>query len=375
MPGPPYSMFWLTCAPHLPAMVRKMSLADAPGRSAAGQVVADRLADAEPCLAGGDGVQHVGPADAARRAIEGTGTAGVRVGVHQDGAGQCVGPVGDDGMADALVGADIVQPLDAEFLREVTAGLHACGGLRGGRRDKVVEDDHHLRRIGDLQHLAPAFGQERQVDQARGLDVDHDDIARGHSRRSAGARQNFFGDCHAHGCPPAAIARHCHRSWRSVQERPDPAGPAADSLAPGMLCAALPGCSAVETPDDGDRLGTALQRFADGTRLAPDLRQQQTVRRQHDRIRRQRLLIRAFAAARVPDAPPIGTLVDRGNDERPLFGNRTCHAIGDAAQGEWLDQISVAPALRARSTCSASPLAVSRITGSSGSGEFGRSRM
>ena len=33
MPGPPYSMFWLTCAPHLPAMGRKMSLADTPGRS------------------------------------------------------------------------------------------------------------------------------------------------------------------------------------------------------------------------------------------------------------------------------------------------------------------------------------------------------
>ena len=33
MPGPPYSMFWLTCAPQLPAMVRKMSFADTPGRS------------------------------------------------------------------------------------------------------------------------------------------------------------------------------------------------------------------------------------------------------------------------------------------------------------------------------------------------------
>ena len=33
IPGPPYSTFWLTCAPYLPAMCRKMSLAETPGRN------------------------------------------------------------------------------------------------------------------------------------------------------------------------------------------------------------------------------------------------------------------------------------------------------------------------------------------------------
>ena len=142
------------------------------GAECAGEVVADRLADAEPGLAGGDRVQHVRAADAARRAIERTGAAGVRVGIHQHSAGQRVSLVGDDRVADALIGADIVQALDAELTRECAAGLHARGCL--GRRcwDEMVEDNHHLGRIGDLQHLAPAFRQEGKIDQARGLDID-----------------------------------------------------------------------------------------------------------------------------------------------------------------------------------------------------------
>ena len=127
-------MFWLTCAPHLPAIVQEDVLRRHARAQPAGEVVADRLADAEPGLAGGDGVQHVGPADAARRAVERAGAAGVRVGVHQHRAGQRVGLVGDHRVADALVGADIVQPLDAELLGERAPGLHAFRRLRGRRR-------------------------------------------------------------------------------------------------------------------------------------------------------------------------------------------------------------------------------------------------
>ena len=92
-------------------------------------------------------------------------------------------------------------------LREGACGLHALGGLRGRRGNQVVEHDHHLRRIGDLQHPAPAFRQEGQIDQARGLHIDHDDITRRDLRQPAGARKDLLGDRHAHPCgPPTNIA-------------------------------------------------------------------------------------------------------------------------------------------------------------------------
>src|SRR5690348_17521916 len=82
------------------------------GAQLSGEVVADRLTNAEPSLAGGHGIQHVWPANPARRAIERAGTAGMRVGVHQHGARKRIGLVSNDRMADALISADIVQPLD-----------------------------------------------------------------------------------------------------------------------------------------------------------------------------------------------------------------------------------------------------------------------
>ena len=193
-------MFWLTCAPHLPAIVQEYVLRRHARAQPAGEVVADRLADAEPGLAGGDGIQHVGSADAARRAVECAGAAGVRVGIHQHGAGQRVGLVGDHRVADALVGADIVQPLDAELLWRMRARsacipppARSAPGTRWSNTITTFEGS------ATFSTSAPAFRQEREIDQAGGLDIDHGDVAGRHVRRAAGARQDLFGDRHAHG--------------------------------------------------------------------------------------------------------------------------------------------------------------------------------
>jgi hypothetical protein len=119
-------------------------------------------------------------------------------------------------VTDALVGTDIVQSLNAELTRECAPGLHALGCLCGRRGNQVIEHDHHLGGIGDLQHLAPAFRQEGQVDQTRGLDIDHGDVAGRHRRQPAGTRQDLLGDRHAHGRSPWNC-RHCRPSWCSVQ--------------------------------------------------------------------------------------------------------------------------------------------------------------
>ena len=185
------------------------------GAERAGEIIADRLADAEPRLAGGDRVQHVRAADAARRAVEGAGAAGVRIGIHQHSAGQRVGLIGDDRVADALIGPDIVQALDAELTRERAAGLHARGCLRRRRGDEMIEDNHHLGWICDLQHLAPAFRQEGEIDQTRGLDIDDGDVAWRNFRRAAGPCEDLFGNCHAHGVSASQV--HCAPPWYSVQ--------------------------------------------------------------------------------------------------------------------------------------------------------------
>ena len=84
-------------------------------------------------------IQHVRQADAARGAIEGAAAAGVRIGIDQHRARQRIGAVGDHGMADALVAADIVQALDAEALGEGAAGVvrrrrvRIVGAGRSGR--------------------------------------------------------------------------------------------------------------------------------------------------------------------------------------------------------------------------------------------------
>src|SRR3954465_15843781 len=68
--------------------------------------------------------------------------------------------IGNDRMADALIGADIVQTLDAELLGECAPGLHALRSLHRRRRHQMIEDNHHSGWIGHLQDLAPAFRQK-----------------------------------------------------------------------------------------------------------------------------------------------------------------------------------------------------------------------
>ena len=95
------------------------------------EIVADGLADAEPGLARRHRVEHVGRADAARRAVEGAAAAGVRIRADQHRAGQRIGVLGDDHMADPGIAPDIVHAGDAEALGECAAGTWCAAAPRG----------------------------------------------------------------------------------------------------------------------------------------------------------------------------------------------------------------------------------------------------
>src|SRR5260221_7957826 len=167
-------------------------------RELAFEVVADRLADAEPGLARRRGIDHVGRADAARRTVEGAAAAGVRVGAYQHRARQGVGAVRNHDMGNADLAADIVKALDAEAFYESAAGdvrerAHAVRGRRA-----VVEDDDDLARIMHLQHLAPRGRQEGVVDEDGGFDIDDDEITRRDLLGPARPREELLYDGHAH---------------------------------------------------------------------------------------------------------------------------------------------------------------------------------
>ena len=108
-------------------------------------------------------------------------------------------------MRDALVQADIVQPLDAEMRGEPAAGAVRCGRVDGGGRDQMVEHDHDLGGVVNLQHLAPAFRQERHVHQHRGFDIDHGEVAGLDLGLAGSAGEDFFGDGHGHGGLPGRL--------------------------------------------------------------------------------------------------------------------------------------------------------------------------
>ena len=165
----------------------------------AGEVVAHGFADAEPRLARSHGPQHVRTADATRGAIERARRAGVGIAIHQHGAGHRIGAIGHHGMADTLVRADIVQPLDTETCGERAADAMRVRSLDGRRRHQVVEDDGDLFRVVNLQDFAPAFRQEAHVHQHCGFHVDHSDVAGLDRAAAARARQDLLGHGHAHG--------------------------------------------------------------------------------------------------------------------------------------------------------------------------------
>ena len=121
-----------------------------------------------------------GPPTPRAAQLKAPGRAGVGIAVDQNGAGDGVASVGDNGMSDALVQADVVQALDAEMRREPAACAVRGRRLNGRGGDKMVEHDDDLGRIVHMQHLAPAFGQEGHVHQDRGFDIDDGEIARFH---------------------------------------------------------------------------------------------------------------------------------------------------------------------------------------------------
>ena len=162
------------------------------------EIVTDRFSDAEPGLAHGDGIEHVGTTDAPGGAIEGPGGAGVRVAVHQYRAGNGIAAIGDHGVRDALVQTDVMQALDAKLSGEPAAGAMRGGGLNGGGGDQVIERDNHLGGIVQFQHLPPAFGQERHIHQHRGFHVDDSEVAWLHRRLATGAGEDLLRDGHRH---------------------------------------------------------------------------------------------------------------------------------------------------------------------------------
>jgi len=162
------------------------------------EIVADCLADPEPGLAGGQRVKQVGRAEPAGGAIERPGTAGMRVGAGHHRAGQAVGVLGDDDMADALVGSDIVKAADAETAHKVAAADMHRGTVAVGGRHVVVEHDDDLVRVVHLQHLAPRAAREAEVDQHGEIDIDDREITGRYLRRAARPRQDLLDDRHAH---------------------------------------------------------------------------------------------------------------------------------------------------------------------------------
>ena len=92
--------------------------------------------------------KRLGQANAARRAVEGAAAAGVRVRIDHDSAGQRIGIVGDDDMADALLAAHVVEALDAET-RDELARL----GMRRGR-ERLVRRHEMVERHDDALSLA-----------------------------------------------------------------------------------------------------------------------------------------------------------------------------------------------------------------------------
>lgn len=191
------------------------------------EVVAHGLADPEPGLAGGQGIEQVGSAEAARRAVERAGAAGMRVGACHHGARQGIGVIGDDNVADPLVGADIVHPADAEAPRKLApAHMHRRAvAVRG--RHIVIEHDDDLVGIVHLQHLAPRTARERQVDHHDEIDIDNREIARCDLRGAAGPCQDLFGDCHAH--------RHRSRTKPAISCSVAPSGEGTESVSPSGL--------------------------------------------------------------------------------------------------------------------------------------------
>ena len=170
----------------------------------AGELVADRLADAEPGAPGGNGEQRLRQAHAARGAVEGAAAAGMAVGIDQHGAGQRIGVVGNDDMADALVVADVVEALDAEAGDELARAPVRRRGLGVVRRRQVVEHDDDPVGIVELQDFAPARGQEVHVEKNGGADRHDGDLAGRDGFRPARLRQDFFRHRHTHGRLPRA---------------------------------------------------------------------------------------------------------------------------------------------------------------------------
>ena len=99
-------------------------------------------------------------------------------------------------MANALVRADVMQPLDAETLGEGAAGTMRLGSLNGRGRNQMVEHDDDLVWIVDLEDLAPTFRQKGHVHQHGGRHIDHGDVAGLDRAAAACARQDLL--CHGH---------------------------------------------------------------------------------------------------------------------------------------------------------------------------------
>ena len=197
-------------------MWRKRSFAETPGREAAFEIVADGLADPEPGLPGGQRIQQVGGAETARGAVQRPGAAGMRVRAGHYGAGQRIGVLGDDDMADPLIRPDIVDAPDAEAPRELAAPrVHRRRRAVRGRH-VVIEHDDDLVGVVHLQHLAPRPLPETEIDHHDEIDIDDREVARRDRRRAAFPRQDFFDDRHAHRniLPRGGTLRASHLSRR-----------------------------------------------------------------------------------------------------------------------------------------------------------------
>ena len=174
-------------------------LAGRPRGELSGEFVAHRRRNGIPDHALGDGLQRVGQARAAPRAVHGAGSAGVRVRADQQLARPGQSRFRRDHVRDA-VAPHVEHPPDAK-LGGKAASFHHGGCIAdrvGGHR--MVEDDCHALRIEHCLRLVPAALQRhRHVQVDHHVRPTHDHFAGPHLVTTGGPGENFLNDGRSHG--------------------------------------------------------------------------------------------------------------------------------------------------------------------------------
>src|SRR5579885_2655792 len=154
--------------------MKKYILAKDVGGLFPGEIEPDCRDDLIPRLARAHDLQHLQRSHPAGNAVECPGSAGVRIGAGQNLSGQCQSVFKNHLMTDP-VAADVEEFLDPETPRELACNPLASRVTDGRRRNRVVEDDRDLARVGDpLRHLGGSGKDKIDLDYL--VDLADDDV-------------------------------------------------------------------------------------------------------------------------------------------------------------------------------------------------------